>query len=251
VAAEESAPPDISVVVAAYNEERLLPRCLDALARQEGVAYEVIVVDNASTDGTARVAAERGARVLREEKPGAVNAKALGVAEARGAIVAVIDADSICRPDWLAHIAARFAADDKLVGLTGPAHYLDCAPGARALVWLWYAGWRVIGFLARRAVYAVGTNVAFRRDAYLRTGGIDRSALVGGDEVSLFSALSRVGHTRFDDGVVVETDGRRFHRGVLWFIWEVFFGQYVFGYGWYRLTGRPVAKKYPPGSTLK
>jgi glycosyltransferase involved in cell wall biosynthesis len=250
-AAETEGPIDISVVVAAYNEERLLPRCLDALARQTGAQrVEVIVVDNASTDDTAKIAREHGAIVLREDQPGAPNAKARGVGVARGRLVAVMDADSVCPPDWLERIVARFDADAGLIGLSGPARYLGGPFWTPLVIWWWYAWWRTLGFFFGRAIYAVGTNVAFRREAYARSSGFDPGVPVGGDEVSLFSALAKLGKTRFDMDLVVDTDARRVELGFLRFFWEVFLIQYVINYTWYRITGRSLVQRYAPGSTL-
>ncbi len=242
---------DVTIVVAAHDEERLLPRCLLAIAALEGPQPEVIVVDNGSTDHTAELAASHAfVRVLCEPTRGAVHAKAAGVAAARGAIVAILDADSVCPPDWLTRIRAAFAADAQLVGLTGPARYVDGRAWAPFVIWFWYAWWRVVSFFARRAVYAVGTNVAFRRAAYERSAGFDTRLLVGGDEIALFSSLSKVGDTRYDPHLVVLTDARRVNRGLLRFFWEVFFLHYVVNYTWCKLTGRILLQKYPPGSSL-
>jgi glycosyltransferase involved in cell wall biosynthesis len=242
---------DISVVVAAYNEERLLPRCLTALAQQTGTQRsEIIVVDNGSTDGTAKLASEHGAIVLREDTPGAPNAKARGVSAARGKLVAIMDADSVCPSDWLERIVARFDAEPRLVGLTGPARYMGGPFWTPTVIWWWYAWWRTLGFFAGRAIYAVGTNVAFRRDAYVRSSGFDPRVPVGGDEVSLFSALAKLGKTRFDTDLIVDTDARRVKLGFLRFFWEVFLIQYVINYTWYRITGRSLVQRYAPGSTL-
>ena len=252
VATPGADPPDVSIVVAAYNEEALLPRCLDAIAALDGPArYEVIVVDNGSTDRTAELARARpGVTVLHEEARGAVHAKAAGVAAARGAIVAILDADSICPPGWLTAIVARFAADPSLAGLSGPARYLDGPFWAPIIVWVWYAWWQLLSWLRGRAVYAVGSNVAFRRELYARSPGLDTRVLVGGDEVALFSALARVGRTRFDWRLVVETDARRLRMGFLRFSFSVVFLQYALNYTYFVLTGRSLLRRYAPGSTL-
>jgi glycosyltransferase involved in cell wall biosynthesis len=248
-----SVTPDVSIVVAAHNEERLLPRCLDAIARQRAaLSTEVIVVDNGSTDRTAEIArAHPGVRLLSEERLGAVHAKAAGVRAARGAIVAVIDADSVCAPDWIERVHARFAAEPALVGLTGPAHYIDARPWAPAVMWLWYSWWRLVSFFFGRAVYAVGTNVSFRREDYLKSRGYDTGVLVGGDEISLFSSLAKVGRTRFDPSLSVDTDGRRTEMGLVRFLLEIAILQYLINYPYYRLTGRSLLRGYRPGSTLR
>ncbi len=243
--------PDITVVVAAHNEELRLGRCLASVRAAAGEReVEVIVVDNCSTDGTAAVARAHGARVVFEPALGAVNAKAAGVAAAHAPLVAVIDADSVCPPDWLGKIAAAFAADARLVGLSGPARYVGARRWVYAVMWCWYSFWKLVQALAGNAFYAVGTNVAFRRDAYVRAGGYDTNVLVGGDEVGLFRRLRAVGPTRYTDALWVETDPRRTEVGFFRFFFGTVLLHYVFNYPFYRITGRSLLKRYRPGSTL-
>jgi glycosyltransferase involved in cell wall biosynthesis len=243
--------PAISVVVAAHNEEAHLGRCLDAVrAAGAGRAVEVIVVDNCSTDGTVQVAAAHGARVVAEPRLGAVNAKAAGVVAAAAPLVAVIDADSVCPPDWLDKIAAGFAADARLVGLSGPARYRGARAWVHVVMALWFGFWKLVQRLAGTAYYAVGTNVAFRRDAYLRAGGYDTNVLVGGDEVGLFRRLRAVGLTRYTDSLWVDTDPRRTEVGFVRFFFGTVMLHYVLNYPIYRLTGVSLVKRYRPGSTL-
>jgi glycosyltransferase involved in cell wall biosynthesis len=245
--------PDITVIIAAHNEELPLGRCLDSIAAATATGartVEVIVVDNNCTDGTAAVARGRGAHVITEARPGAVFAKTAGVAAARAPLCAVLDADSVCPPDWLDKIAAAFAADPQLVGLSGPARYVGARRWVYAVMWLWYSYWKILQRLAGTAFYAVGTNVAFRRDAYQRAGGFDTNVLVGGDEVGLFRRLRAVGLTRYTDTLWVETDPRRTEVGFLRFFFGTVLLHYVFNYPFYRLTGRSLLKRYAPGSTL-
>ena len=241
--------PAITVVVAAHNEEASLPRCLRSV-RAADPAAELIVVDNCSSDGTAAVAAAAGARVVAEPRLGAVHAKAAGVAAARAPLVAVIDADSTCPPDWLSKIAAAFAADARLVGLSGPARYRDARRWVHLVMASWYGFWKLIQAVSGTAHYAVGTNVAFRRDAYQRAGGYDTNVLVGGDEVALFRRLRRVGLTRYTDALWVDTDARRTEVGFVRFFFGTVLLHYVINYPIYRLTGRSIVKRYTPGSSL-
>ena len=245
--------PDITVVIAAHNEERRLGRCLASVQAATAAiagAVEVIVVDNCSTDGTAAVARAHDARVVVERALGAVNAKSAGVTAARAPLVAVLDADSVCPHDWLDKIVRAFAADARLVGLSGPARYIGARRWVYAVMWLWYGFWKLLQALASTAYYAVGTNVAFRRDAYLRAGGFDTNVLVGGDELGLFRRLRSVGPTRYTDELWVETDPRRTEVGFFRFFFGTVLLHYVFNYPIYRLTGRSLLKRYQPGSTL-
>ncbi len=104
--------PKISVVVACYNAGRTLQPCLDSLRELNYPDYEVIVVDDGSTDITAQVASLYPEfRVVRQEHQGLSVARNNGIAAARGEIVAFTDAD--CRPDedWLRYVRAGFVEE--------------------------------------------------------------------------------------------------------------------------------------------
>src|ERR1035437_5009908 len=113
----------ITVVVAAYNEEKDLPKCLTAITTQDFPKddYEIIVVDNNSTDKTAEIAKGFGARVITESKQGNTFAVKKGMDSASGEIIANTDADTVVFPDWLATIKKIFE-DPKVVAATGSAY---------------------------------------------------------------------------------------------------------------------------------
>ncbi|HEY7018678.1 MAG TPA: glycosyltransferase family 2 protein [Gaiellaceae bacterium] len=93
--------PTYSVVIPARNAEETLGRVLEALAVQEPRPEEVIVVDDASTDGTAALAERLGATVVRLEEPlRAGGARNRGWEEARGDAVVFLDADAVPGPGW-------------------------------------------------------------------------------------------------------------------------------------------------------
>ncbi|MEZ5064574.1 MAG: glycosyltransferase family 2 protein [bacterium] len=98
-------PARVSLVIPALNEENSLPLVLDALPRP--LIHEIIVVDNGSTDRTADVARERGARVLREERRGYGSACLTGIASVDDPdVVAFVDADFSDDPSELPLVLA-------------------------------------------------------------------------------------------------------------------------------------------------
>ena len=108
---------DVSVVICTYNRCDLLPPALESVVEQSaaGVGYEVIVVDNNSTDGTRRVVeamiARRGHANLRyvfEGEQGLSHARNAGVRAARARVVAFTDDDVRAAPDWVASIKRAF-----------------------------------------------------------------------------------------------------------------------------------------------
>ena len=122
--------PRISVVVCSLNGEDRLGRCLEALAAQRHEAFEVIVVDDGSTDATGSIALAAGARVVHHETPrGLSAARNAGIDEARGAIVAFTDDDCEPSPGWLdalertyaEHGAGRVCGVGGIVEAAGPS----------------------------------------------------------------------------------------------------------------------------------
>ncbi len=102
-------PLSLSLVIPAYNEERHLAACLDAVSRQAVMPSEVIVVDNNSTDRTAEIARSYPfVRVVQEPRQGIVFARNAGFDAARGDIIGRIDADTIIPSDWTKHVLAFF-----------------------------------------------------------------------------------------------------------------------------------------------
>ncbi len=113
---------EVSVVVPAHRAEATLGACLDALGRQTLAAsrLEVIVVDDASPDGTAALAEARGARVLRQPaRRGPAAARNAGVRAARAPIVVFTDADCEPDPGFVEAIIAPLLADAGVCGAKG------------------------------------------------------------------------------------------------------------------------------------
>ncbi|HEX6724382.1 MAG TPA: glycosyltransferase family 2 protein [Gaiella sp.] len=113
-----AAAPEISVVIPCLNEEEAVGKVVDQSLegiRRSGRSGEVIVVDNASTDLSAEVAAEHGATVVREERPGYGSAYLAGLAVAQGDFIVMGDADETYPMQDLAPFVERLAEGDDLV----------------------------------------------------------------------------------------------------------------------------------------
>lgn len=158
---------DVSIVIPVYNEEDSLDACLQAIAAQTIRPYEVIVVDNNSTDASAPVAARYDfVTVIHEPRQGVVHARNRGFNAARGEIIGRIDADTRLRSDWVEKVALIFT--DKS---------LDCVSGAIGYHDMSFR--RVLGsidlairtWLARQLdneVAMQGANMALRRSSWQR-----------------------------------------------------------------------------------
>lgn len=122
-----SSNPSVSVVVPVFNGGDDFERCLAALAAADPAPLEVIVVDDASTDGSGALARRLGFRVVDMlENSGQSSARNIGVAVARGDVFFFVDADVVARPDSIGRVANAFARDPSLSALFGS---YDDTPG--------------------------------------------------------------------------------------------------------------------------
>ena len=104
----------ISIIIPAKNEEKYLPLCLESICNLDypKEAVEVIVVDNGSTDRTREIAQSFGATVLLDYTKYVSGLRNLGARDAKGEILAFVDADCTVSPDWLQTASQYFDANE-------------------------------------------------------------------------------------------------------------------------------------------
>jgi glycosyltransferase involved in cell wall biosynthesis len=111
---------DVSVIVPVHNGGEFLERCLGALQGSTEARFEIIVVDDASTDDTAERAREMGARVVElPEQSGPARARNLGVSKALGGIVLFVDVDVIVTPGTVQRVSEFFGRNPDVAALFG------------------------------------------------------------------------------------------------------------------------------------
>jgi GT2 family glycosyltransferase len=186
--------PRVTVVVCSYNGAATIRETLEGLMRLDYPDYEVVVVDDGSTDGTAAIAAEYAVRLIRTENRGLSAARNTGLAAATGEVVAYIDDDAYPDPHWLRYLV-RTLLDGGYAGAGGPnlsppragmiAECVAHAPGAPSHVLL----------TDTVAEHIPGCNMAFLRERLEAVGGFDPRFRVAGDDVDLCWRLQERGWT--------------------------------------------------------
>ncbi|HEY5607796.1 MAG TPA: glycosyltransferase [Alphaproteobacteria bacterium] len=174
--------PRISVVVCSYNGARTIRDTLDAVGRLDYPNYEVIVVNDGSTDATAEIAAEYPVRLITTDNRGLSSARNTGMEAATGSIVAYTDDDAYPDPHWLTFLADMFERSDH-AGIGGPnlppagdgfiAEAVAESPGGPVQVLL----------TDELAEHIPGCNMAYRKDRLQAIGGFDVRYRAAGDDV--------------------------------------------------------------------
>ncbi len=190
----------ISVVIPAYNAERTLAHCLDALLTQtaSGASFEVIIADDGSTDRTRAIADEYAARVeeprvrvVSQANCGAGAARNLGAQAARGDVLLFLDADSMPDARWVEAMAVPFA-DPAISGASGEKKTRQTNRWAR-FIQVEY-DFKYDRIAAHSTIDFVDSSTAgYRRDIFLANGGFD-PALKEAEDVDLSFRLAERGY---------------------------------------------------------
>jgi glycosyltransferase involved in cell wall biosynthesis len=221
----------ISVVIPAHNEAKIISKTLEAILAQKYPDFEVIVVDNASYDGTAEVVFDflaniasqesyihNRVRVVTEPRKGLLYARECGRKESRGDIIANIDADCLPETDWLDVAEKYFHKHADVVAVSGPYDYYDAHPYfkisskimqnyiyrpiSHILQWPFIRGGAVL----------IGGNNLIRADILKKIGGYDTRLTFYGEDTNTAKRMARHGRVIFSPKIVMKTSARRFRN---------------------------------------
>ncbi len=186
--------PKISVVVCTYNGAHNIRDCLKGLCQLDYPNFEVIVVNDGSTDATAAIVQEYDVRLINTEQCGLSRARNTGMEAATGEIIAYIDDDAYPDPHWLTYLAATFMRTSH-AGVGGPniaplgdGFIADCvahAPGNPTHILL----------TDQQAEHIPGCNMAVRKSCLEAIGGFDPQYRTAGDDVDVCWRLQQQGGT--------------------------------------------------------
>ncbi|MEO0083683.1 MAG: polysaccharide deacetylase family protein [candidate division WOR-3 bacterium] len=201
-----------SIIIPALNEEDYISSCLSAIKDQDYPGdFEIIVVDNGSTDKTVAIAQNFGVKVVREPLTGVSHALIKGCSEAKNEVLVFTDADTIVPINWLSQINNCLNINPDIVACGGPYEFYD--------------GGAIFNFFTKHIVMPLYlklffprmkslscVNLAVRHDLYEKSGGFN-PMIQWGQDAELCQRLTKFGKILFDPNNIVLTSFRRFHGG--------------------------------------
>jgi glycosyltransferase involved in cell wall biosynthesis len=206
----------LSVIVCAFNEERYIQACLHSLLAQSRPPDEILLVNNASTDRTAELAAAvPGVRVVDEPRKGLVVARETGRRAAAGDVLVYVDADCRMPFEWLERVERQFLVRRPIAAASSGYRFYDWDLAGRLLVRAYdytvapFGHWFVQDVLRRGAIL-YGGNFAVTREALHAIGGFDTSIEFHGEDTNLGRRLAAIGRVRLSQCCRVYTSARRY-----------------------------------------
>jgi chitin deacetylase len=201
-----------SVVIPALNEEDYIASCLAVLSKQDYQGeFEVIVVDNGSTDKTIAIAQNFGVKVVTEPLTGVTYALIRGCQQAKNEVLVFTDADSKPPINWLSQINICFNSSPDIVACGGPYKFYD--GGA---IFNFFTNFIVMPVYLKlffpRMKSLSCVNLAVRRNIYEKSGGFN-SMIQWGQDAELCQRVQKFGEILLDPNNVVLTSFRRYHGG--------------------------------------
>jgi glycosyltransferase involved in cell wall biosynthesis len=202
--------PEMSVVIPAFNEEKNIRKTLDSLVKQKlSVPFEIIVVNNNSTDKTAEVVRSYGNKVIlvNEKRQGIGHSRQKGFEIARAKIIASTDADSVMDKDWISKMLDEYRKYPKIVGTVG-IYRFELKPR-------WFNSLAKLVIIAADYFHRIitgsfafrGPNFSVKRDAWLKAGGFKANSF---EDLDLSVRVCKIGLIKYVPSLCIQTTYRRF-----------------------------------------
>jgi glycosyltransferase involved in cell wall biosynthesis len=210
----------LSLAIPAYNEEKYLPLCLDAIFKDlensvHASDVEIIVINNASTDNTRQVAEKyEGIILVDEMEKGLVKARRAGYLASSGDLIANLDADSILPAGWIDRVFEEFSSREDMVAFSGPDIYYDATLVKNIFVRIYYYFGYVFHLINQHVLHngamLQGGNFIVKRSAMEQIGGYDTTIEFYGEDTDIARRIQKVGRVVFTFKLPMYTSARRF-----------------------------------------
>ena len=219
----DTSPHLVTVAIPVRNGASVIAEQLQALSEQScPVAWELLVIDNGSTDGTDAVVQGFASklpdlRVVREDRVGIGPARNRALAEARGDLLAICDADDVVQPGWLAALVAAITSYDAVGGYAD----MTIANPPQVLAWRGTLPADQLPVAIGAWPFAPGGNIIIRVDVARALGGWDETFVGGSDDVDFSWRLVRAGYRLgFAPDAVISYRVRAGLRGLMRQFWQ-------------------------------
>lgn len=207
--------PSLTVVVCAYNEAALVAECLDSLLALDYPDLDVVVCDDGSNDATLSIMRRYPFRVLALPHAGLSAARNAGLAAARGDVIAYLDADAHCHPEWPYHLVLSMQAA-RVTATGGPNLPVGGAGLVERCVAAAPGGPVEVLISDDRAEHVPGCNMTFSSADLRGIGGFDEVFTSAGDDVDVcWKLLDAGGQIAFAPAAQVRHHRRSTVRGYL------------------------------------
>ena len=200
----------VSIVIPAFNEEEFIKECLVSVLNQKELPDEIIVVDNNSTDDTAKIAKRLGAKVVTENRQGLIFARNKGFDCAKYEILARCDADTVVPTNWVKRIKYNFEKQ-KINALTGPILYYDTMVKTLLPVRIYSRSLKLL-LNGNRVLF--GPNMAITKSIWERVEpfvNLNDSLVLEDVDLSI-NILKAKGKIGYDPSLIVKTSARRIKK---------------------------------------
>jgi peptidoglycan/xylan/chitin deacetylase (PgdA/CDA1 family)/GT2 family glycosyltransferase len=204
----------ISVIIPARNEEKYIESCIRSVKSQDFSDYEIIVVDNGSTDKTSEIARKLGANVVFEPQVGLPRARETGRRTANGEILLYVDADTVIPSSYLSKVAQFFENHCKIVAVTNPFFFYDGNWKTNIFIRFAFKVACPLYFKILDAFhlpkFVLGGTFAVRKYILEKIGGFNTSIKFYGEDADISVRISKEGSIGFLPNLYTSTSARRY-----------------------------------------
>ncbi|MFA5879352.1 MAG: glycosyltransferase family A protein [Candidatus Margulisiibacteriota bacterium] len=202
----------VSLIVPAYNEEKKIAKTLEGLKKQTYANYELIVIDNNSTDKTNEIAKKFTSTVFIEKEKGYIHAANTGAKMATGELITFCDADSQYPEDWLEKVVAAFKLHPEAVAVYGTCSTYDASPILNFINYYLYTWFLMLSRLLGLDNTS-GFNFVMKKEGFIKVQGFDPNYQKMSPDLQLGIKLKKFGKIIFDPKIKVLSSFRRFEHG--------------------------------------
>lgn len=207
----------LTIAIPAHNEEAKIADCITSILDQNlDIPYEIIVINNASTDKTEEIVRSMNIKVINEPKKGLYYARSAGLRHAKSEYMFYFDADTRLKKGWIKQILNYLETHPDVVAVSTNFKYYDADVFQSFILTLlqWTVTPVTLFFLRLigKPDFLIGSAFAFRTEALRKAGGFDENFIFYGEDIATSYRIFTQGKVRYLQNLFITTSARRFIR---------------------------------------